>query len=151
MPAERQGSLSRRTFVGGAVGVPIAAWAAAGEPDRPEATAAAAPGWREVRRLFALDPRFAHLSAFILAPHSAPVRAAIERHRRGLDRDPRRYLGANEHREDDAAAATARHLRTDPRRVALTDSTTMGLGIVFGGLRLGRGDEILRTAHEHFA
>ncbi|HEV2813103.1 MAG TPA: aminotransferase class V-fold PLP-dependent enzyme, partial [Solirubrobacteraceae bacterium] len=81
----------------------------------------------------------------------APVRAAIERHRRGLDRDPRRYLAVNEHREEDAAGAAAGHLRTRADHIALTDSTTMGLGTVFGGLRLGAGDEILMTRHEHFS
>jgi len=107
--------------------------------------------WAGVRRLFDLDPRFAHLAAFVLAPHSAPVRAAIARHRRGLDRDPRRYLVANEQREERVAAAAASHLRTDAGRIALTDSTTMGLGLVLGGLRLQPTDEVVLSAHEHYS
>ncbi|HEX8205029.1 MAG TPA: aminotransferase class V-fold PLP-dependent enzyme [Solirubrobacteraceae bacterium] len=122
---------------------------AAGPGD--EDVAAAARSWRGVRRLFSLDPRFAHLSAFILAPHSAPVRAAIERHRRGFDRDPRRYLTNNEHREERVAVAAARHLGTSPGQIALTDSTTMGLGLALAGLRLGAGDEIVLSRHEHYS
>lgn len=34
--------------------------------------------------------------------------------------------------------------------MALTDSTTMGLGILIGGMRFAPGDEILMTEHEHF-
>lgn len=140
------GDLTRRGFVGAGA---AAAAAAAVAADGPEVSEAAVRSWAAVRRLFALDPRFAHLSAFILAPHSAPVRAAIERHRRGLDRDPRRHLEAHEHREERVAAAAAAHLRTRPGLIALTDSTTMGLGLVLGGLRLAATDEILLSAHEH--
>ena len=154
MPAGPDDALSRRTFVGGALALPAVSWLGCGTaaPAAPSPAAVAAPpAWRDVRRLFALDPRPAHLSAFIYAPHPAPVRAAIERHRRGLDRDPRSYLRAHADDEERAAAAAARHLGTAAGRIALTDSTTMGLGIVLGGLRLGPRDEILLSAHEHLS
>ena len=36
-------------------------------------------------------------------------------------------------------------------RIALTDSTTMGLGLMYRGLRLSPGDEIVTTEHEFYA
>jgi selenocysteine lyase/cysteine desulfurase len=152
--------LSRRTFIGGAVAAPaagvLAACGSADEdsPARPaesEAIAAAdVASWRRVRALFELEPGVQHLTAYILAPHSRPVRAAIARHRRGMDANPHRYEVAHARLEREAAGAAARHLRTDVAQVALTDSTTMGLGLFFGGLRLAQGDEVVMSAHEHF-
>jgi selenocysteine lyase/cysteine desulfurase len=103
-----------------------------------------------VRGLFDLDPDVAHLSAYILAPHSRPVADAIDEHRRGLDRDPQGYFRATENRIEDVTAAAADHLGTDADLVALTGSTTMGLGVMVGGMRFEPGDEILMTEHDHF-
>ncbi|HEV2813687.1 MAG TPA: hypothetical protein VGW10_10580, partial [Solirubrobacteraceae bacterium] len=61
MGADRDHGLSRRALIGGAAAVPAAAWVAGAATDGPEATAAVAPSWPAVRRLFALDPRRAHL------------------------------------------------------------------------------------------
>ncbi|MGH7754482.1 MAG: aminotransferase class V-fold PLP-dependent enzyme, partial [Gemmatimonadales bacterium] len=35
--------------------------------------------------------------------------------------------------------------------VALTDSTTMGLGLLYGGLKIRQGQEILTTTHDHYS
>jgi selenocysteine lyase/cysteine desulfurase len=119
------------------------------------APAAAAPdlrSWAAVRAQFALDPRRIHLTSFLLAAHPAPVRAAIERHRRGLDRDPVAYLHEHERRLDDASrAAAARSLEARPEAVALTSSTTMGLALLYRGLRLRPDDEVLTTEHDFYA
>ncbi|MBC7840281.1 MAG: twin-arginine translocation signal domain-containing protein, partial [Nitrospiraceae bacterium] len=40
--------------------------------------------WKTVREQFQLSSDFVHLAGFFLASHPTPVRAAIERHRRGL-------------------------------------------------------------------
>ena len=73
-------------------------------------------------------------------------------HRAGLDRDPIGYLHANEERLDAAVArAAADRLRTGPDQLAFTDSTTMGLGLLYGGLRLRPGDEVLTTEHDFYA
>ncbi|MGH2732603.1 MAG: aminotransferase class V-fold PLP-dependent enzyme [Actinomycetota bacterium] len=101
---------------------------------------------------FDLDPRFAHLSAFVLAPHPKPVREAIEHHRRGLDRNPNLYLHQNGGRLERAVrSAAASYLGASPEEIALTDSTTMGLGLLYGGLRLRRGQEVLTTEHDFYA
>ncbi|MEJ7719920.1 MAG: aminotransferase class V-fold PLP-dependent enzyme [Ilumatobacteraceae bacterium] len=45
----------------------------------------------------------------------------------------------------------ASYLDADPGELALTDSTTMGLGVVYGGMRFAAGDEIVTTEHDFFA
>jgi selenocysteine lyase/cysteine desulfurase len=92
-----------------------------------------------------------HFDAFLLSSPPAPVRAAIERHRRGLDADPAGYLHAHERDRDAAVAeAGARYLGAGPLDLAFTDSTTMGLGLVYGGIRLDMPD-VVATEHDHYA
>jgi hypothetical protein len=85
---------TRRTFLQGAT----AALGVAGLT--PEALAATAPfdpkSWSSVREQFELDPRLTNFTTFLLAPHPRPVRAAIARHARALDRDAKRYLDRQE-------------------------------------------------------
>ena len=101
---------------------------------------------------FALDPDYVNLTTFLLAPHPRIVREAIERHRRELDANPALYLSQSERALEDAArAAAAAYLRAEPEQVALTDSTTMGLGLVYARLRLEPGDEVVTTEHDFYA
>ena len=141
-------TLGRRRFLAAAG---VVAGAAAGLAP----AADAAPDlrtWGGVRREFELDPRLDNFAAFVLAPHPRAVRRAIDRHRRGLDRNPIAYLHAHEGRLADAVRAeAARYLGTGAEQVALTDSTTMGLGLLYGGLDLRRGDEVVTTAHDFYA
>jgi len=118
--------------------------------------AAAAPptftGWPAVRKQFLLSRRFIHMTGFLLASHPAPVREAIERHRRGLDENPAHYWMDNEERfEADVLRAAAEYLGVNPTDIALTDSTTMGLGLLYGGLALRAGQEVLTTTHDHYS
>ena len=109
-------------------------------------------GWQAVREQFQLSHDFIHLAGFFLASHPAPVRAAIERHRRGLDADPIGYWVEHEEKQEAAVLrAAATYLAVDPTDIALTDSTTMGLGLLYGGLTLREGQEILTTLHDHYA
>ena len=108
--------------------------------------------WASVRAQFALRDGVANLTTFVFASHPASVRAAIERHRAGLDADPYGYLGANESTLDEAVlAAAAAYLGTEPNRIALTDSTTMGLGLLYSGLHLAPDDEVLTTEHDFYS
>ena len=85
--------------------------------------------WQAVREQFQLSRDFIHLAGFFLTSHPAQVRAAIERHRRGLDADPIGYwLEQEEKQERVVLRAAAEYLAVDPTEIALTDSTTMGLG-----------------------
>jgi selenocysteine lyase/cysteine desulfurase len=115
--------------------------------------AAGAPGgWAAVRARFDLDPGRRHFAAFVLASHPRPVAAAIQRHRAGLQVDPDGYLEAHGRRLDRAArAAAAEYLGGDPEGLALTRSTTDGLGLLYGGLGLRPGQEVVTTTHEFYA
>jgi selenocysteine lyase/cysteine desulfurase len=108
--------------------------------------------WEAVRAQFALSPDLIHMAGFFLASHPTPVREAIERHRRGFDADPIGYwLEHEENREAAVLKAAADYLGAAPSDIALTDSTTMGLGLLYGGLSLAQGQEILTTFHDHYS
>jgi selenocysteine lyase/cysteine desulfurase len=107
--------------------------------------------WDAVRAQFALSDEFIHMSAMLIASHPKPVRDAIEAHRRGMDANPLVYVFQNNRMLQDAArAAAARYLGVAASDVALTDSTTMGVGLVYNGLRLGPDQEILSTEQDYY-
>jgi selenocysteine lyase/cysteine desulfurase len=110
------------------------------------------PGdWGSVREQFAIAERPIDLSAMLLASHPWAVRSAIEEHRRGLDLEPTLYHERNDDRLTWVSAeAAADYMGADPDDVALTDSTTMGLGILYNGLVLRPGDELLTTEHDYY-
>jgi selenocysteine lyase/cysteine desulfurase len=138
----RRGLLARGALIAGAAALGRA------EPAEP----ADVRDWAGVRAQFELDPSRVHLASFLLAAHPRGVRQAIERHRRGLDRNPVEYLHANEARLTGAArAAAGRYLNVPAAEVALTDSTTMGLGLLYTRLALAAGDEVLTTEHDFYA
>jgi selenocysteine lyase/cysteine desulfurase len=125
---------------------------AAGSSAATAAAPAKPPGsWREVKAEFGqLDPKLAHFAGFFLASHPRAVREAIETHRRGLDDNPYEYIESNIGRFEPAVRqAAADYFGGASDDYALTDSTTMGLGLVYGGLQLKPGQEILSTAHDH--
>jgi selenocysteine lyase/cysteine desulfurase len=150
--------VSRRLFLAaGAAGAGAVALAGCDpEPPPADPTVAAPPldpnDWASIRAQFALSKGVANFTAFVFASHPASVRAAIERHRVGLDADAYAYLHANESTLDEGVAtAAATYLRTEATRIAFTDSTTMGLGLLYSGLRLTSGDEVLTTEHDFYA
>ena len=108
--------------------------------------------WEISGRSFSFLRRLIHLAAFFLASHPTPVREAIERHRAGLDADPIGYWYEYEEKQEaKVLQAAADYLGADPTDIALTDSTTMGLGLLYGGLALRNGQEILTTTHDHYS
>jgi len=110
------------------------------------------PDWKAVRDQFSLSRDLIHLAGFFLASHPGPVREAIERHRAGLDADPIGYWFAHEKTQEAAVLkAAAGYLGVSPTEIALTDSTTMGLGLLYGGLALKADQEILTTTHDHYS
>jgi len=144
-------TLTRKRLLQGAAGV-----AAAGLAPRALAsdTAFDPRSWSSVRAQFALDPRATNFATFLLAPHPLPVRDAITRHARALDRDAKRYLDRQEDMgaaEQRVRAAAARYLDVGADELALTDSTTMGLGLLYGGLLLDEDDEVVTTTHDFFS
>ena len=142
-PLTRRSLLARAGLATGAV--------ALGKVERVEA-APDLTDWGAVRAQFALSPNRIHLTSFLLAAHPRPVRAAIERHRRGLDANPVDYLHANDGRlTAGARAAAGRFLGVPAAEIALTDSTTMGLGLLYTRLALRPQDEVLTTEHDFYA
>ena len=126
-----------------------AAFGKAREVEKPAAPPVA-DDWESVRRQFLLDRRYIQMSQFFLASHPQPVRAAIEAHRRGLDENPFLYVEENVERFEMATRqAASEHMGGRPDDLAMTDSTTMGLGLFYSGLQLKEGQEILSTTHDH--
>ena len=108
--------------------------------------------WEAVRSQFPLSRDLIHMAAFFLASHPTPVREAIERHRQGLDENPIGYWFDHEEKQEaQVLRAAADYLGVDPTDIALTDSTTMGLGLLYGGLALREGQEALTTIHDHYS
>jgi selenocysteine lyase/cysteine desulfurase len=122
------------------------------EDDATAAPAAvAAPGWNTVRTQFRLDRKWVHLGAFLLASHPRTVRESIERFRRRLDARPVQTIQQEWPRYEAAVLrAAANYLRADPADIALTDSTSMGLALLYNGIDLRPGQEALATRHDFF-
>jgi selenocysteine lyase/cysteine desulfurase len=139
----RRGLLARAGLAAGAL--------ALGRPEPVEA-APDLRDWASVRSQFALDRDRIHLASFLLATHPRSVRAAIEGHRRRLDANPVDYLHGNEDRLNGRVReAAGRFLAVPPEEIALTDSTTMGLGLLYTRLALRAQDEVLTTEHDFYA
>ena len=129
---------------------------------RVEAGRSPAPGaaesalWAQVRRQFPLTRDYVHFSQFFMVSHPRPVAQAIERHRRALDENPFLTVEHGMFGTDAANwprkvyAAAARYLGGCEDQIALIPNTTTGLALVYHGLPLGPGDEVLTTSHEHF-
>ncbi len=87
----------------------------------------------------------------LLASHPRPVRDAIDRHRRGFDDDPVTYFHENVERCERALReSAAAYLGVRADEVAITGNTTTGLAMLYGGLPLARGQEIVTTTHDHY-
>ncbi|MBI1769974.1 MAG: aminotransferase class V-fold PLP-dependent enzyme [Bacteroidetes bacterium] len=108
--------------------------------------------WANVRSQFLLDPKRIHMAQMFLASHPKPVRDAIDHHRKMFDESPVEYWEHNwKTMEPEMCKAAANYIQADPTEVALTDSTTMGLGLLYTGFQLKEGDDILSTTHDHYA
>jgi len=91
------------------------------------------------------------MSAMLLASHPAPVREAIARYRDALDADPVTYLESNNDAlQRDAMRAAGRYLGVDENDIALTESTTMSAALVYNGLDLKPGQEVLTTDQGYY-
>ena len=153
-------TLSRRSFLatpallGAAALVPagLGAALASETPPMPDLS-----DWTTVRRQFRLDPAWMHFASFFIASHPAPVRDAIDAWRNAIDRDPFQTVEHGMFGDDahniplQVQQAVATYLGGRPQDVALTRSTTESLALVYHGLPLKPGDEVLATVHDHYS
>jgi selenocysteine lyase/cysteine desulfurase len=152
---------TRRLFLGAGIAGGAALVSGCSNDDTPssEPSASASPDprawdpqdWDSIRAQFLLDPELAQFAAFVLSPHTRLLDAAIADHRDRLGRDTEDALlsgQANEQAVRDAAAGFA---GGDASQYALTDSTTMGIATMYGGVTLREGDEVLTTTHDFFS
>ncbi|GAB57650.1 aminotransferase class V-fold PLP-dependent enzyme [Rheinheimera nanhaiensis] len=148
---KRRDFLTHTSLLVGSSLLPVSALLHAGtEPA--SATALAKADWRALRQQFALTYDYIHLATFLLASHPKPVADAIARHRKAFDENPADYW--HEHFmtiDQQIAAAAADYMGGEAWQIALTDSTTMGLALVYSGLKLRPGDEILQTVYDHYS
>jgi selenocysteine lyase/cysteine desulfurase len=137
----------------------IATTAACTSKEEPEQHAGASAlkdldpsSWASVKAQFPLSKDDANFAAFVFASHPASVREAIAEYAGKLDRDPVGFLASDESRlEAEVADAAHAYLGGDEGGTAFTDSTTAGLGLLYSGLKLAPGDEILTTEHDFYA
>ena len=165
---------SRRTFLGAGLAGVAAAGLTACESEAPSADSSPGPGvstsptgagspatlavpdfdpadWDSVRAQFPLDPAMAQFAAFVLSPHTAQGDAAVDYHRQRLAFDTEQTLLEGVTLEDIVRQAAADYAGGAPGDYALTDSTTMGIALMYGGLSLRPGDEVLTTTHDFYS
>jgi selenocysteine lyase/cysteine desulfurase len=149
------------------VGFSLAGAAALRSAAANEAAAVPAVGgnsdWAAVRAQFDLAPDWMHFSQFYIVSHPKPVREAIARFSGMLDTQPfttvEHGMGFDVFLGEDSSAvplpvrvqrAAASYIGGRAEEVALTDSTTQGLALIYQGLTLKPGDEVLCTTHDHY-
>ncbi len=102
--------------------------------------------------LFNLDPTVTFFNSMLLTSHPKPVRDQIAEFEDILDRNPgcfwRDHFIAYDQRNMEWAA---RYMGCADSQIALVDSATVGLGVIYGGLTLEPGSEVIVSDHEHFS
>jgi isopenicillin-N epimerase len=159
-------NLSRRDFVS-TVGLSLAGAMTARTAAANEAVSVprvdANSDWAAIRAQFDLSPEWMHFSQFYIVSHPKPVRDAIAKLRSTLDRSPfatvehgmgfAAFVGDQSHQDPypvRVQQAAAAYIGGKPEEIALTDSTTQGLALIYQGLALKPGDEVLCTTHDHY-
>ena len=142
--------VDRRSLLGLGLAAPsvvAAAPALAQSPPSP----AAPPDWNRLRGQWDLDWSEVDLSAMLFAANPKPVREAVARHRAALGRNPITYLEANNRRLQNAArVAAGTYFDVPVGQVGLCESTTAGIALVYAGLDLRYGQEVLTTVHDYY-
>ena len=154
MSLSRRGFLTAPAMLAAGALVPSALMTALAAQAAP---AADLSDWDRVRAQFTLDPAYQHFASFFIASHPAPVREAIEGYRRAIDANPFLVIerGLFEDEADNVPlqvqTVIAEYLGGSAEDVCLTPNTTTGLALVYHGLPLQPGDEVLCTTHDHYS
>ena len=112
--------------------------------------------WLAVRDLFPLAPDWTHLSSFLFVSHPKPVADAIDHFRKKLDSDATwieiaAFSDAAGRPFTAVKRALADYTGGSPSEIALTSNTTTALAMVYHGLRIRQGQEVLTTEHDHYS
>jgi isopenicillin-N epimerase len=110
--------------------------------------------WEHVRAQFRLDPDYVHIgTSQYISSHPRRVREAIERYRDEMDKNPVVFLMDNElDLERNMRDKAAKYLNMKSEKlIALTDSATMGLGTIYTGINIRKGNEIVLSEHNHYS
>jgi selenocysteine lyase/cysteine desulfurase len=151
MTTDRRGFLS--LFAAAGIGAPLSRTESA-SPGHAATPTDVSPQttWQQVRSMFELRPDRIHMSGLLFASHPQPVRDAIAKHREELQQDPATYISHERWRlEAEVLRAASSYLGVKTTELALTDSTSMGLALLYSGLRLKNTDQVLTTNHDHYA
>ncbi|MER7349855.1 aminotransferase class V-fold PLP-dependent enzyme [Streptomyces aurantiacus] len=155
--------MSRRHLLAGPVGA-AAAMAALGPSAGPGRSGAAGearvvvdgrPDWGEVRAQFRMEPGWVNLAMFYLASHPRVVREAVDHLCRQIDANPLSVAEGLSLADGPTGwprvrAALADYLGARPEQLAMTASTTVGLGVVYNGVRTRPGQEFVLSDNDHF-
>ncbi|SOD41161.1 aminotransferase class V-fold PLP-dependent enzyme [Nitrosovibrio sp. Nv4] len=152
-------SMTRRNFLlsTGWAAVAGAAVPATGLSADPATTTFKPDDWRSVRTQFNLSPDYVHLAGFYIVSHPRPVREAIERYRKAIDENPfltvdRGMFGKPEDRmATRVCEAAAAYSGGKAGEYAITPNTTTGLALIYNGLMIRHGQEILTSEHDHYS
>ncbi|SNZ15594.1 Selenocysteine lyase/Cysteine desulfurase [Terribacillus aidingensis] len=110
--------------------------------------------WDKVRGLFNLNREYIHIgTSQYFVSHPKHIRDAIEKYRKKLDENPTNFT---ENNEENFPLQVRKKLVQymgidDPNLIALTDSATMGLGIIYTGLNINKDHDILTPEHNHYS
>ncbi|MBW4720516.1 aminotransferase class V-fold PLP-dependent enzyme [Saccharothrix obliqua] len=110
--------------------------------------------WAAVRRLFRTEPGWTNLAMFYISSHPTPVRRAIEHLARQVDADPLAVshglsLPDGPTGWDRVRSSLADYIGGRAEEIAMTASTSVGLGVVYNGLVVKPGQEFLLTEEDH--
>ncbi|NQZ23484.1 MAG: aminotransferase class V-fold PLP-dependent enzyme [Colwellia sp.] len=109
--------------------------------------------WSTVRQEFNLDENNIHFANFLITSHPRIVRDDINYHRNRIDKNPafEMHHESIAHHESESRDWAARYLKVKSSQIALTGSTTEGLGLIYNGLKIAANQEVLTSEHEHWA
>jgi isopenicillin-N epimerase len=108
--------------------------------------------WEEVRRQFRLSTDYIHLgTSQFMSSHPKMVRKAIRKFRRKLDENPVTCIEEyGDKMQERIQKVIAAYMGAEPEDIALTQGATSGLGLLYNGLDIREGEEILTTKHDHY-
>ena len=122
------------------------------EPSAPSENAIWGPGWPEVRALWPLDPKVAHLNHGSFGAVPIPVLQEQERWQRLMEQNPSGFFFRTlPDALERARLAAAEFVRADAGGFVFVPNATHAVNTVLASIGLHPGDEVLLTDHAYGA